>query len=457
MRLYIFRCRTRPRMFGATRYETASNLPTNRCTGGWEFYERVDLTPRGILRYAVDTGTVRRLMQQRGWHVWDESPRDWKADEPGSIAPPAEQDDATADETAAEPEIVASDEPPEPSPPEASPEDEPESVPVHDEQPQPHTDTPRVAAEESREYTRRTGEPGSDPLERAREYLRRHKEQTASSPREDARHREAEPEKVASKESREVVRPEPEESAPSPQEPWRPTAEPATNVLEKAREYLRREATEAVPPREQPRSSEEPKVDPLERAREYLRRAEKESMPREPVPRPTEPELPVPTVVLEPERKIVAPTASNMLSFRSAAAVRLEMAETQKNVPRLPAHHQVAWFDIPVSDIDRAVQFYSAVLGIRLKKEQAGPGSAIAVLPHDDGHVGGALVQNLDSRPSESGPLLYLNANGRLDEALIQVEKLGGRVLAEKHSIAPFGFRAIVLDSEGNRIALHSM
>jgi predicted enzyme related to lactoylglutathione lyase len=49
-----------------------------------------------------------------------------------------------------------------------------------------------------------------------------------------------------------------------------------------------------------------------------------------------------------------------------------------------------------------------------------------------------------------------LNTDGRLEEVLNAVEKHGGKVLAEAHSIAPFGFRAIVLDSEGNRIALHS-
>ena len=79
------------------------------------------------------------------------------------------------------------------------------------------------------------------------------------------------------------------------------------------------------------------------------------------------------------------------------------------------------------------------------------------MLPHAEGSIGGCLVLNVDARPSESGPLLYLNTNGRLDEALNVVEKHGGRVLSARHSIAPFGFRAIVLDSEGNRIALHSM
>jgi predicted enzyme related to lactoylglutathione lyase len=52
---------------------------------------------------------------------------------------------------------------------------------------------------------------------------------------------------------------------------------------------------------------------------------------------------------------------------------------------------------------------------------------------------------------------MYLNAQGRLDEAVAAVAPNGGKVLKPKHNIGPYGFRAIVLDSEGNRIALHSM
>jgi hypothetical protein len=125
--------------------------------------------------------------------------------------------------------------------------------------------------------------------------------------------------------------------------------------------------------------------------------------------------------------------------------------------PRKPTQHQVVWFDIPVRDIDRALRFYSAVLGKTLKKEQAGFGAAVVLLPHDEGSIGGSLVQSMDAKPSDSGPLLYLNTHDRLEEALRAVERHGGKVVSEVQSIAPFGYRAIVLDSEGNRIALHSM
>jgi predicted enzyme related to lactoylglutathione lyase len=118
--------------------------------------------------------------------------------------------------------------------------------------------------------------------------------------------------------------------------------------------------------------------------------------------------------------------------------------------------HQVVWFDIPVHDLDRAIRFYSAVLGGTIKREDFG-GLAIGVLPHEGDTVGGCLYHKPGDQPSRHGPLLYLNAQGRLDDAVGAVEKNGGKVLEQKQSIAPHGFRAVVLDSEGNRIALHSM
>jgi predicted enzyme related to lactoylglutathione lyase len=121
-----------------------------------------------------------------------------------------------------------------------------------------------------------------------------------------------------------------------------------------------------------------------------------------------------------------------------------------------PLDHQVVWFDIPVRDLDRAIRFYSAVLGAPLQREVAGPGMDLAVLPHGQNTVGGCLVQRSGDEPGRQGPLLYLNVKGRLDEAIAAAGKHGGRVTEPKHSIAPHGFRAVVLDSEGNRIALHS-
>jgi len=117
--------------------------------------------------------------------------------------------------------------------------------------------------------------------------------------------------------------------------------------------------------------------------------------------------------------------------------------------------NQIVWCDIPVLDVDRAVKFYSAVLGATVKKQEIS-GMTMAILPHNDGEVGGCLFESTDDKPSDKGPMIYLNANGRLDEAIAAVVPNGGKVLKPKHAIGPYGSRAIILDSEGNRIALHS-
>ncbi len=117
--------------------------------------------------------------------------------------------------------------------------------------------------------------------------------------------------------------------------------------------------------------------------------------------------------------------------------------------------NQVVWCDIPCVDLDRAIAFYSAVLGNTVDKHDMGT-TALGVLPHEGNDVGGCLVVMPDMKPSTDGPLLYFNCDGRLDAAVEAVTKHGGKIIHPPHSIGPHGFKAVVLDSEGNRIALHS-
>jgi predicted enzyme related to lactoylglutathione lyase len=117
---------------------------------------------------------------------------------------------------------------------------------------------------------------------------------------------------------------------------------------------------------------------------------------------------------------------------------------------------QVVWFDVPVMDLDRAVRFYSAVLGCKVAKQEAAPGMFLGVLPHEGQAIGGCLVVARDNSPSDHGVLVYLNCDGRLNEAVDAVALHGGSVLEGVHAIGPYGSRAIVKDSEGNRVALHS-
>lgn len=116
-------------------------------------------------------------------------------------------------------------------------------------------------------------------------------------------------------------------------------------------------------------------------------------------------------------------------------------------------HNRAVWFDIPVADLDRAAQFYRAILGVGVDKESYGDVS-FCVIEHHDGN-GGCLVLN-KAEIAAGGVLIYLNANGRIRDAVGKVVPNGGSIVQDTHSIGPHGFRAVVLDSEGNRIALHS-
>ena len=118
--------------------------------------------------------------------------------------------------------------------------------------------------------------------------------------------------------------------------------------------------------------------------------------------------------------------------------------------------NQFVWVDIPVLKLDRAIRFYSALIGMEVEKNEY-PGMTIGTFPHKDGEAGGCLYISETVKPSADGPLVYLNVHGRLDEALEAATATGGTVLQPKEPIGPYGYRAVVLDTEGNRIALHSM
>ncbi|HUK55516.1 MAG TPA: VOC family protein [Nitrospiria bacterium] len=117
--------------------------------------------------------------------------------------------------------------------------------------------------------------------------------------------------------------------------------------------------------------------------------------------------------------------------------------------------HQIVWCDIPVTDLARAIRFYSAVLGAPVREEKFPVGS-IGRLPSGEGEIGACLYLSDDNRPSANGPRIYLNVQGRLDEAVRAVKPNGGKLVQPKRPIGPYGFRAVVEDSEGNRVALHS-
>ena len=115
----------------------------------------------------------------------------------------------------------------------------------------------------------------------------------------------------------------------------------------------------------------------------------------------------------------------------------------------------LCWTDIPATNLDRAITFYSAVLAAEVTK-QSMPEFEFGLLPHSESSASGCLVVGEEHQPSLTGPLIYLSVNGRLDAAIEAALSGGGKVLIPKHPIGPYGYRAVIVDSEGNRIALHS-
>jgi len=120
----------------------------------------------------------------------------------------------------------------------------------------------------------------------------------------------------------------------------------------------------------------------------------------------------------------------------------------------------VGWFEIPVHDMERAITFYETVFGFKLERHELGAVD-MAWFPWVQTGTGtpGSLVHAPRFyRPADNGTLVYFTAHsGDLDNELSRVEAAGGRVLQNKTLITEeHGYMAVLLDSEGNRIALHS-
>ena len=120
----------------------------------------------------------------------------------------------------------------------------------------------------------------------------------------------------------------------------------------------------------------------------------------------------------------------------------------------------VGWFEIPVTDMDRAVKFYEAALGYKLDRHPMGP-LEMAWLPmHEDAKgASGSLVKYAEFyKPSTEGTLIYFTSTtGNLNVDCEKVKAAGGQIQVPPKQISPdYGYMCVILDSEGNRIALHS-
>lgn len=139
--------------------------------------------------------------------------------------------------------------------------------------------------------------------------------------------------------------------------------------------------------------------------------------------------------------------------------------------------HTINWFEIPVTDYDRAVEFYETVLDREIDEYENGDENhndaemegRYGMFRTEEGEVGGALAQmeggytpeddetTLPYTPTDnSGPILYLTLRGDLDDTLPAIEPAGGSVLVDREATGEGSHFAIVTDTEGNRIGLLS-
>jgi uncharacterized protein len=121
----------------------------------------------------------------------------------------------------------------------------------------------------------------------------------------------------------------------------------------------------------------------------------------------------------------------------------------------------ISWFEIGTTNLERATKFYETIFNIKLAPLDM-PNIKMRMFPLDDmmTQVGGALVDSGGfHKPSATdGPLIYLNGNPDVQNVLDKVEAAGGKIMVPKTEISPeYGYMAVIMDTEGNRIGLHSV
>lgn len=134
---------------------------------------------------------------------------------------------------------------------------------------------------------------------------------------------------------------------------------------------------------------------------------------------------------------------------------KIKEASLKKLKEQAAIKNYVTWFEIPAYNHYRSVAFYNYIYGIEITSVELN-GFAMGFFPADNG-ISGAIVTGPGCVPSEVGPLIYLNGGEDLNNVLWRVNEAGGRVIMEKTFLSETaGYFALFIDSEGNRLALHS-
>lgn len=120
--------------------------------------------------------------------------------------------------------------------------------------------------------------------------------------------------------------------------------------------------------------------------------------------------------------------------------------------------HAISWFEIPATNFERAKKFYTTVLETEITDAPM-PNVKYGVFKYDNENsgVGGGIIEGEGSIPSKEGVTIYLPGGDDLSTPLARVEAAGGTIIMPKTAIGENGFMAQIIDTEGNKIALHSM
>jgi predicted enzyme related to lactoylglutathione lyase len=122
--------------------------------------------------------------------------------------------------------------------------------------------------------------------------------------------------------------------------------------------------------------------------------------------------------------------------------------------------HAISWFEIPAKDINRAQKFYETIFDITMTPIDLTQIQMRLFPIENQMNIGGAVVYNdrFYKPSSTEGPLVYLNGNPDLQTILGKIEAAGGKIIVPKTQISPdHGYMGLFIDTEGNRLALHSI
>jgi predicted enzyme related to lactoylglutathione lyase len=118
--------------------------------------------------------------------------------------------------------------------------------------------------------------------------------------------------------------------------------------------------------------------------------------------------------------------------------------------------NHISIFEIPATDFSRAVNFYQTILDISIQEIDMG-GVLMGLFPGGDNSISGSVIKGSDYKPSADGVIIYLNGGENLQVVLDRVEATNGKIILPKTQISPeSGFYALFIDTEGNKLGLHS-